>query len=91
MLSMLHTLFPHIGISCVPTCCKLTGALLLRGLAPVIVALLWTGNRGLGRYKRAEVGEDAPSPSPSHSSSELDGSWLALTLDSSDTDLKHQC
>lgn len=56
------------------TCCKLTGARLLRGLAPVMVALLWTGRRGLGRYRRTEVGDEVtPTSRPSPSSSELDG------------------
>lgn len=47
---------------------------MLRGLAPVIVALLCTGRRGFGRYRRTEVGDEVtPTSRPSPSSSELDG------------------
>lgn len=42
------------------TCSKLNGACLLTGLAPVIVALRWTGIRGFGKYKRTLFGDDGP-------------------------------
>lgn len=65
------------------TCCKLTGARLLRGLAPVMVALLCTGRRGLGRYRRTEVGDEVtPTSRPSPSSSELDGKRPVFVVDS---------